>query len=156
MVCPATDPRMAPMKPNLPLVAWLLLAPWLLAGESCPAHAVRCTDVVILDGDSVRADISLGFGVVLPDRVIRAAGMDAWESSRHRRTVVVTDDELSRGRLATAALAGLVQSGSLYAVDSGRRDPYGRLSAYLWVYRGGEWIEVKAFMASGGHLRVTQ
>lgn len=139
------------------LPVWLMVSTWMFAGDrpQVASVAVPCVDVTVLDGDSVRASLALPFGVTLPQRTIRAAGYDAWESSRHRRTVRVTDEEIARGRAATAALVGLVASGGLYAVDSGQRDTYGRVNAFLWVRRaGGEWVEVKAFMEQGGHVRI--
>jgi endonuclease YncB( thermonuclease family) len=129
----------------------ILLALTLLAQPH--TVAVPCENVRILDGDTVRADLRLSFGVTIRDKTLRAADYDAWELSRHRQTVNVTDVELVRGREAKAALEQLVSQGQLHAEDTGKQDAYGRLLAVLWAKRGGEWLSVAEFMEAGYHVR---
>lgn len=116
--------------------------------------AAPLANVRVIDGDTVVADIRLPFGVTFRGRTIRAAGYDAWELSRARRTVNVTPVEVERGKLARAALEGLLDGGHLLAEDTGKQDSYGRLLARLWVRTdGGRWIDVAEYMRSEAHTR---
>lgn len=130
-----------------------LLAFGDLAATDRIVTAVPCENVRVIDGDTVRCSLVCPFGLTIRDRVLRAANYDAWESSRARRTVNVTDVEVVRGREATAALEGLIGQGTLFAEDTGRADAYGRLLAILYVRRGGEFIDVADWMESHHHLR---
>jgi endonuclease YncB( thermonuclease family) len=117
-------------------------------------------DAVIHDGDTItRGVIDLGWGRKLhigPHEEapgIRAFGYDAWEVTRTRQTVTVTDAEIKKGLAARDDLVELLKSGSLWAEDSGQRDPYGRISAVLWVKQGDNWIFLAGWMEARGHLR---
>jgi endonuclease YncB( thermonuclease family) len=115
--------------------------------------AVPCENVRVIDGDTIHCSIVCPFGLTIRDKTIRAANYDAWESSRARRTVNVTELEVVNGKQATAALRELIGSGILYARDTGRADAYGRLLATLFVRRGEDFIDVASWMRQGGHLR---
>lgn len=127
---------------------WALLL--LSASPTCPVPA---TVVEVHDADSPKVTIHLPFGVDLPNRTIRAVGYDAWEVSKVRRTVVVTDAEIKRGKYARDELAKLIAQGTLYVQEAAQLDPYGRTNAVLWVWRNEEWVEVAKWMESNGHTR---
>lgn len=125
----------------------------LIAANAGPTSAVECVNVRLHDGDTVHADIVLPFGVTLRDRSIRAFGYDAPEINRVRQTVEVSDDEIGRGKEAKAALEKLIEGGKLFIEDSQASDPYGRISARLWVLRGTDWIEVSRWMRDRKYTR---
>lgn len=112
------------------------------------------TGVRVVDGDTIRGDVVLPFGITLRDQTIRALEYDAWESSRARRTVKITDEELAKGREAKAQFAKLVASGRVF-VEPGRqeRDPYGRLLARVWVHSEDAWISLAVWGKSKGYDR---
>lgn len=120
-----------------------------------PPCFVRLRVNSIHDADTLRADILLPFGVVLPDRAIRAQGYDAHEISRVRSTVIISDAELAKGREAKAALEKLVaDSLGMYAVESDERGVYGRTSAYLYVRsKDGAMLSVAKWAEENGHCR---
>lgn len=127
-------------------------------GDDCPPPGLApAIDVVCHDGDTVKCSIDLGYGITLRDKSIRAFGFDAWEINRNRQTVNVTDAEIERGKAAKAALEALIANGTLYLADSGERDPYGRVSAWLWVQsKDGEWTDVAKYMKQHHHVRTGQ
>ena len=133
------------------MFAALLIIVAIAQPQSC---AVPLANVRAIDGDTVRADLNLSFGLTIRDKTIRAADFDAWELSRARRTVNVTGVEIERGKRAKAALEELFAQGTPYATDTGKQDVYGRLLAVLWVKtREGRWVEVSEAMRREGHTR---
>lgn len=127
-------------------VAMAVLFVWL----STAAIGADARNIVITDGDTFKCDIALGFDVVLHDQSVRIKGFDAWESTRRRRTVRVTERELGKGLEAKAALANLLHHAEhVGLVEADGRDPYGR--RLLWVYADGK--EVGAILRAQGHER---
>lgn len=127
------------------LVALLLTA---------PANAAECKYLRIHDADTFMADIYLGFGVVLKDRVIRIAEYDAWEVSRNRRTLKLTDEqwleEITKGKAAKLALEELIgEADKVEVQEVAEKDPYGRL--LLRVYADG--VSVGETLRAQGHER---
>lgn len=140
------------------LVAAIIFAIAMLAaaarGDDCgPTCAVRCFDVELHDGDTVKANISLPFGVTLVGKSIRASDYDAPEINHVRQTVKVTAAEIARGREAKSALEQLIAGGELWIEDSHHTDPYGRISARLWVKREDAWTDVAKWMTAHKHIR---
>lgn len=127
----------------------------LLLLSANPQAPVRATVESIHDGDTLRLTIHLPFGVDLPAREVRAAGYDAWEIDRRRRTVKVTDAEIAKGKEAREYLSQLLAVGGCWVEDTGQRDPYGRLSVSLWGRNknGGDWIDVAEEMRDAGYDR---
>jgi endonuclease YncB( thermonuclease family) len=123
--------------------------------EHPPVSAVPVEVISIHDADTLRVNVLLPFGITLRDKSIRAFGYDAWEVSRTRQTVKVTENEIVKGKAARAALAKLIETGTLYVVDSTAADPYGRTSAWLYVRRkdDGRFVSVAAYMKNAGHCR---
>jgi len=111
-------------------------------------------DVRVIDGDTLEADIDLPMNITLRDETIRCSDYDAWESSKRRRSVTVSDDEVVRGKAATAALKELLSSGSmLVQLESNERDVYGRVLARLFVQSEGGLVSVASWMREQGHVR---
>ncbi len=123
----------------------------LLALAEQPLPVPRVVNPVVHDGDTFVCDIVLGFDVVLRDQHVRVNAFDAWEVSRVRQTVKITDGELQKGLLAKAALVKLFAEAKLIQViEPAARDPYGR--RLLWVYVDGQ--ELGGVMRKAGHERV--
>jgi hypothetical protein len=124
-----------------------------------PTCAVPLTILSVLDGDTIKADIRCPFGLTIRDRTIRAADFDAWESSRHRQTVNVTDVEIVRGKKAQKELTLLLSNDNgfddwkLYAEDTGRQDAYGRILAVLWIRENEGWTRLGSWMRDRFHVR---
>ncbi len=112
------------------------------------------TNVRVVDGDTIEADISLPMRVTLRQEMIRCANYDAWESSKRRRSVNVTDEEVVKGKAATEALKSLIASGQLMVqLENDDRDVYGRVLASLYLEREGELISVAEWMETNKHIR---
>lgn len=109
------------------------------------------------DGDTLKANIVLPFGsVVLREQNIRLQGFDAWEINRIRQTVVITEEELHKGREAKAALIKLLTATGtrVYAQPSDDKGAYGRVSAVLAVQQAdGKLVDVASWMKERGHGR---
>ena len=112
----------------------------------------------IIDGDTIEADVVLPWGVTLREQNIRAAGFDAWETSRRRKSVNLVPDEVERGKRAEAALAALLETGRLYLLPDTNepRDAYGRILARWQIDRDGELVDVADIMRAAGHERGEQ
>jgi hypothetical protein len=112
------------------------------------------------DGDTFKADILLPWGVTLRDQHVRCAGYDAWEITRGRQTVEVTDAEIEKGKAALAGLQGLCSGAvpflsPVYDAKGRQLDSvYGRLQGRLIVrLDSGEVVDVAKWMALHGHCR---
>ena len=109
------------------------------------------------DGDTISsADIQLGYGVVLKDQSIRLLGFDAWEISRTRKTVKITEEELRLGKLAKTDLLTVLAMGKVYIVQDGDgKNVYGRIDGWVMVYvkETDTLIDVAKWMRERGHQR---
>lgn len=123
-----------------------------MAENEYPLENVR-----VIDADTIDADIVLPLGVTLIDTRIRLSDFDAWESSKRRRSVVVTDEEVVKGKQASKLLEELVEDSgrSALLLAEGDRDVYGRVLGRMVVYTDdGSRIFVADFMAEHGMLRI--
>lgn len=111
---------------------------------------LRLSNITVIDGDTIKADVHLPYGVTLSQETIRASDYDAWESRRIRRSVgEITDAELANGKRSKAALQAYADDLKnpltlLPPVDHTTapelpghhkiewRDNYGRLLGQLW------------------------
>lgn len=120
-----------------------------------PQCFCKLANTQIHDVDTIKADIVLPFGVVLPSRSIRAQSYDGWEIDRTRKTVIISDAELAKGKEARAALEKLISDSlGLYAVESKDPGVYGRVSAYLYVQtKDGTMLSVARWAEDNGHVR---
>ena len=114
----------------------------------------RVRNVRVVDGDTLEADIDLPMRVTLRQEMIRCTDYDAWESSKRRRSVNVTDEEVVKGKAATEALKSLIASGQLMVqLEEDDRDVYGRVLARLFVARNNNLLSVADWMKANKHIR---
>lgn len=109
----------------------------------------------VVDGDTVEAQIFMPWSTAASG-TIRLLDFDAWESSKRRGSVDVSDDEVKKGKAAARALQECLDLGNAYAEPLGRgtHDNYGRMLARLWVKTDeGKVIEVSKWMKERGHCR---
>lgn len=120
---------------------------------TAPASAAECRNIRVLDGDTLRCDLYLEFGIVLPNTSIRVKDFDAWESARYRRenkSFQYAPGELAKGALAKAALQKLLAGAKVVtALEPKDVDPHSRQLA--WVYADGK--EIGAILREQGHER---
>ena len=132
----------------------------LLMSVSCYGENWHKLDnVKVSDGDTLRADVSLGWGVVLQDQSIRALDFDAPEISHTRDAVDVTDDEILRGQAAKAALKVLVAAGTVEVSPrfGGKRDRYGRMLAVIRVKsKDGKAVLLSVWAKQNGFTRTPE
>ena len=127
---------------------WIAVALLVALAAYC-ASAAEATGVRVIDGDTIEVEnLDLGWSVALRDVTIRAADYDAWESSRRRRSVRVTDEEVVKGKAATEALRKYLEGKTLTVTPAGQ-DRYGRLLGVLQV----DGTSVADWMKTNGHLR---
>ena len=87
---------------------------------------------------------------------MRSASFDAWEVTKTRRTVKITDEEIAKGKVAKTALEGLLKSGEVFVAPTsskGSRDSYGRLLGNLFIKTKDGTIDVQQWMKEHGHER---
>lgn len=125
-------------------------APAIAAGQERPRYLV--SQISTADADTVQGDIHLGWGVLLDDEKIRFSSYDAWETSKRRQAVRVTDEEIIKGQRATAELQRQLATGQLYIEDEGR-DVYGRILGRPLILREGRWLDLGEIMTAKGHAR---
>ena len=114
----------------------------------------RLENIRVIDGDTLEADLNLGHGVLLRKQSLRLEGFDAWETSRRRRTVTITDAELVKGKLATEALEKLIRESPVACITDGGDNVYNRSQGYLrLVGRDGTILDVAEWMLANGHDR---
>lgn len=138
---------------NLLIAAAALL--WFCSCVSA-AELYEITVRRVKDGDTIVADIHLPFDITLRKQDIRCNDYDAWESSRARRSVEVTDAEIERGKAAAADLRRLLASADTVWIspdEDDARDVYGRILGGIAVEKGGKRFSLAAWMKERGHLR---
>ena len=134
-----------------------------LAGEEDPRQSVAsgklagalCEVIRVVDGDTLKVHIVFPWSVTLRDQTVRCLGYDAWESSKRRRSVKVTDEEVAKGKLATSAFGKLLDSASAVYLVPGKRSrgPYGRILATVMLRVDGKRVDVADWMMSHDHVR---
>lgn len=147
----------------IPAVLWSAESPPLLP-EVDDAHLAVLDslpvihDPEVIDGDTIRGDIDLQWGITLRNETIRAADFDAWETSRRRRSVRLAEDEVERGRRAKEYLSGLANGCEIVLVPGDEpRGVYGRILA-KWYLRtdAGHLVSIADLMRDGGHVRINE
>ena len=104
-----------------------------------PAYTYRVTRVVkVIDGDTVRADVELGFHMTA-QMDFRLAGLDAPELS-----------DKVKGQESQSFLAGALLTASALTVQSSKGDKYGRWLGTFFV----DGVNINAKMLELGLARV--
>lgn len=102
----------------------------------------RATVLTIRDGDSITADLDLGFDVTLANQGVRLDGMDAPEL------------KTAEGVAARTFLATLIAPGQRLTIRTklaDSREKFGRILAELW--REGDAESLNAKMILAGHAK---
>lgn len=100
-------------------MAWIIAILVCTSAPSAFAREYRAKVVRVVDGDTVEADIELGFGFYRKAERIRLAGIDAPE---------LTGISRPRGELSRNTLQALIEGRSVTLVtDDDQEDKYGRL-----------------------------
>lgn len=95
----------------------------------------RCDSPKVHDADTLSDGvIRLPWGAAIAGRSIRVSDYDAWEITRVRQTVKISDEEIARGKAAADELSKILGQFTLYVSEPERDiDPYDRIDAVWWV-----------------------
>lgn len=116
--------------------------------EDCKFYTYHAEITEVVDGDTVRANIDLGFHIWVRDEKLRLHAIDAPELRRYGAGAEVTDAEKAAGKAAKAALVDLIEGKevTLCTIKDGK-GKYGRYLAQIYL---GE-IYVNQWMIDQGH-----
>lgn len=167
------------------LVAWLILAvliltaPLLLRADNAtesdaetvrqtpqptlPAYSFEILNVRIHDADTVIGDVCLPWSITLRNQTIRAAGYDAWEVTRTRKTGDFAhfsdrewEIEIAKGMTARDAFRHLYEGGRMFIEwdQKSEKSVYGRIEGQLWVrLPNGELVNIEDWARSSKFVR---
>lgn len=112
----------------------------------------------VVDADTLKGDVVFSWKTILEDRTVRACDYDAWECTKRRKAVVVTDEECRKGKVAKRELKALIERGSaVYLIEAKGRstDNYGRLLAKIYVKVPGEekLVHLKTWAETNNYVR---
>lgn len=111
----------------------LTVATGAAAEDECRFYTYRATVTEVIDGDTLRANVDLGFRIWVNAETFRLYGIDAPES-RGLASRKVTEAEKERGRASKAALKKLVEGRAVaLCTISDKRGKYGRYLARIFV-----------------------
>lgn len=129
------------------ILASIIAAGAAMAGDQCRYSTYRATVTKVIDGDTIRADVELGFQLQVNREIFRLHGIDAPETqSRGGRRV--SEAEKVRGLAAKAALKDLIDARPItICVVNGKRGKYGRYIARIFV---GD-LDVNEWLIDQGH-----
>lgn len=100
----------------------------------------------VVDGDTLRGNISLGFGNVMVNQVIRLCGIEAPDPTGHDR---------QRGQLARTWMRMMIERRSAVLDTScggSKERKFGNVVGTLWVKQeNGLWANVNASILEAGH-----
>ena len=110
-----------------------------------PDYVYRCSVTRVVDGDTVDADIDLGFDIIYRDR-IRLMGIDTPESRTRNRK------EKALGLASKARLKELIKAGKKEVVLKTSKEGKGKFGRILGtLYAGGE--DLCEVLMNEGHAR---
>lgn len=132
----------------------LIAAVLLLSAIVANVLGAELSNITCLDGDTLKADIDVGFDIVLKEQTIRIYKFDAWETAKHRQTLDLSplqwNEEIRKGMSAKMALQNILKTAKQVTVhEVSGRDPYGR--RLLELYADG--VHVGDEMTKRGHSR---
>ena len=147
----------------LVFIATILGVVTAISADDAPRQAVSssnlggalCEVTRVIDGDTLKVNVLFPWDVTLRDQTVRCLGYDAWEASKRRRSVKVSDEEVVKGKLSTTAFTELINSSSAVYLIPGKsaRGPYGRILATVMLRVDGKRVNVADWMRSHGHVR---
>lgn len=117
----------------------------------------ECELLEVVDGDTFKVEIIVPeFDVKILNQIIRADNYDAFETSKRRQSVEVTDEEVRQGKECKKFITTLLLSNKLYVVPHGH-DVYGRRLCRLFLSENGkEFIDVADIMQEAGFIRPSE
>ena len=132
----------------------IIAAVLLLSAIVANVLGAELSNITCLDGDTVKADIDVGFDIVLKQQTIRIYKFDAWETAKHRQTLELSplqwQEEMRKGMSAKMALQSILKTAKQVTVhEVSGRDPYGR--RLLELYADGKYVA--DLMREKGHER---
>ena len=99
--------------------------------EKKPAYTYRARITGVYDGDTVTAEIDLGFNIFFTEK-IRLSGINAPE---------LKGGEKSKGEKSRDALKKLVLNKEvILKTEKDRKEKYGRYLGTIYIEKNGEWI----------------
>lgn len=109
-----------------------------------PSFTYHAVVVRVIDGDTVKLDIDLGFGVWMRNHSIRLLGVHAPE--------LFSGNDRAAGAAAKAALEKMIPAGSDIVLQSmkDRTDKYGRYLGQLWNEQGEDVNAAMLKLPQGG------
>lgn len=129
--------------------------PPLLENVNTGIHEV--VDYRVVDGDTIQGTLLLPWDIAIYPAKIRAGTYDAWEISRRRRSLQITDEEIRKGKATKKALEGFLATGRVFlgtgASSRGKRDNYGRIVGVLFLAADNRVLRVGEWMRNNGHVR---
>lgn len=127
----------------------------LLTVNSISLAKYPLTNVEIIDGDTINADINLPWSITIRDQRIRASDYDAYETSKRRQSVQVTDEEVVKGKEAKQALIELSKKKMYIEPDNTTtfRDNYGRILGIIYYEEDGKMLKLSEYMRKNNYLR---
>ena len=129
----------------LALLAALYAAP--AAADPCRLYTYRATITEVIDGDTVRANVDLGFRIWVNNETFRLYGINAPET-RLGGSRKVTEAEKARGLAAKAALAALIEGREvILCTIRDRQEKYGRYLVRIFL----DDLEVNEWLVETGH-----
>lgn len=138
-------------------LCWTLLS--VPAYAQSPTGVLRVVDATWHDADTATITVAGPWGHGPVAQPCRALGYDAWEVSKTRQTIQVTDDEVARGKAAVTALTAWLDGAELYVIPpaAGRdRDAYGRMLGEFWTRKAGrtpQWMSLAEWVRSHDYDR---
>ena len=112
------------------------------AAAATPVHTYNAHVVRVVDGDTIRCDVSLGWGVWLQDQSVRLRGIDAPE---------MRGDARPAGIASRNALTELLDYRTVtLRTDGDKRGKYGRMIVDVWVGQ----VNANDWMVANGHAEI--
>lgn len=100
--------------------------------------------VRVIDGDTILADITMGFNIILKNKSIRLYGNDAHELYSKNHFLADAAKTFLRNLLITNQL--------MIEVEEKETDKYGRILATVYKYTSTEeWININELMLKNNH-----
>lgn len=85
----------------------------------------------VVDGDTIEADVDLGFGVTLEKKKFRILNLDTYESRKIKRNdIYVTDEEVKLGKEATRVAIELLTISNIRCITT-HKEKTGKFGRYL-------------------------
>lgn len=139
---------------RLALAVLSLAAGSAAAEDECRYYTYRATVTKVIDGDTVRANVDLGFRIWVNEETFRLYGIDAPETRAYAGRAV-DEAEKTLGRASKKALKDLVEGRAVaLCTIEDKRGKYGRYLARIFVdgLDVNEWMLEKGYAVPYGEL----